>query len=365
METTQRIGARSFMILTFFFMTGTSILIAPAGLAVAAGRDAWLAALLGVSLNLATAGIYIALAERHNGQTLVQIAMTVLGRWPGMAVGCLFSLFCYLLAALMVGDMGFFMTSQILAETPIEAIEVLFVCAVVLAIRSGLRSYALAGEIFFAWVALLMVLFMIPLIPDFDARRLLPILDQGMMPVVKGGASFFALQELSVLLMIYPYVTPGKGRRRGLIVGTAIGGSALVLLTLGCIGVLEENLTANNLYPVYTLAKNIKIGRFLERIEGIMIFIWICSIFLKIALTFHASLIGLAQTFRIGDIRVLLWPLAIGLIWLSLASYPNEPFIVRVLSTSWLPFASLFLIVIPLLLLGASFLSKRKRAAGE
>ncbi|MFT9850583.1 GerAB/ArcD/ProY family transporter, partial [Aneurinibacillus sp. REN35] len=64
-------------------------------------------------------------------------------------------------------------------------------------------------------------------------------------------------------------------------------------------------------------------GRFLERIEGIMIFIWICSIFIKITLTFHASLLAFSESLRIPDLRVFLWPLAIGLVVLSLMCYPN------------------------------------------
>ncbi|MFC3799716.1 endospore germination permease [Cohnella sp. GCM10012308] len=357
------VSARTYMVVTFFFMLGTSILIAPAGLAQAAEQDAWIAAAFGFGLNLGIACLYLVLAERHEGQNLTQIAETLLGVWAGRVVGFLFSLFFYLLAALMVGDMGFFMSSQILTETPIEALEILFVAAVVSAVRSGFRSYAYAAEIFFPWIVLLLVLFVLPLLPLFDVDRLKPVLEQGIFPVFKGGLNFFGLQELVVLFMLYPRVETGGARKRGFLLGVALGGAVLVIMTTGCIGVLEAPLTANNLYPAYTLAKNIKIGRFLERIEGIMIFIWICSIFLKITLSFHASLIGFRQAFRISDIRAILWPLAIGMIGLSLACYPDMFFVIQFLSTCWLPFSSLFLIVLPMLLLAVSLL--RGRADGR
>ncbi|MFD2331340.1 endospore germination permease [Cohnella sp. GCM10020058] len=362
MEASASISARNYMLLTFFFMLGTSILIAPAGLAEAAGQDAWMAAVVGIGLNFGFAAVYLVLAERHPGQSLAQIAETLLGMWAGRVVACLFSLFFYLLAALMVGDMGYFMTSQILTETPIEALEILFVMAIVSAVRSGLRGYAYAAEIFFPWIALLLVLFVLPLLPVFDANRLKPMFEKGALPIFKGGMNFFGLQELIVLFMLYQRVEAGVARRRGFMLGVALGGLVLIMMTTGCIGVLEAPVTANNLYPAYTLAKNIKIGRFLERIEGIMIFIWICSIFLKITLTFHASLIGFRQTFRISDERAILWPLAIGLIGLSLVCYPDMFFIIRFLSTSWLPFSAIFLVVLPLLLLTVSLL--RGRSAG-
>ncbi|MBW7456122.1 endospore germination permease [Paenibacillus sepulcri] len=356
----ERISIRAFTILTFFFMIGTSILIAPNGLALAAKQDAWLAAIAGIAINLILVWLYAVLGERHSGQTLVEYSQTLLGKWAGKLVGLLFTLFCYLLAALMLGDMGYFMTSQIMTETPIEALQILFVICIVLVVRQGFTGYSRASEILFIWVVLLLVLFTAPLLPIFDSGRLRPVLEFGLMPILDGGSHFFAFQEMAVLLMVYPFVVSSKGRKNAFAIGTALGGLVLILTTLGSIGVLGEALTANNLYPVYTLAKNIKFGRFIERIEGLMIFIWVCSIFLKITLVFHSSIIGFSQVTGIGDRRVFLWPLAIGMIVLSLACYTNIIYVEYFLITYWSAFATVFLVAVPALLLLVSLIRKKK-----
>jgi spore germination protein KB len=79
----ERISIRAFTILTFFFMIGTSILIAPNGLALAAKQDAWLAAIAGIAINLVLVWLYAVLGERHSGQTLVEYSQTLLGKWAG------------------------------------------------------------------------------------------------------------------------------------------------------------------------------------------------------------------------------------------------------------------------------------------
>ncbi|NOV03678.1 GerAB/ArcD/ProY family transporter [Paenibacillus planticolens] len=358
MEKQQIISRSSFTILVTFFMIGTSILITPSGLAIEAKQDAWLACLLGIAFNALNAMLYVVLGERFAGQTLVQYCETVLGKWAGKAVSLAFVLFFYLLASLMIGDLGYFVTSQIMQETPIEALQMLFILVVVLAVRSGFVVYSRAAVVFFPWLILLFLLLILPLLPKFDMRNFMPVMEFGIKPVLRGGFSFYGLQEMIVLLMFYPFVAKEKGRQISFIWGIGIGGAILLITTIGSIAVLSAELTSNQLFPAYTLAKNISIGHFLERVEGILISIWVLSIFLKIVLTFHASLLGLVQILNIQDEKPLVVPLALGMIVLSLMCYPNTIFIHDFLGKNWAPFALIFTLFLPLLLFVGSWFQK-------
>lgn len=155
-----------------------------------------------------------------------------------------------------------------------------------------------------------------------------------------GSFSFFSLQEEVVFLMLYPFVAKGAGRRRAFIVGTALGGLILTVITV--------------------------IGHMFERIEGLMMFIWVISIFMKTVICFHTSVIGFNQMFGIRDGRLMVWPMAMGLIALALASYGNIVIVGQALNRSWTMFASIFLVIIPFLLLGFSYLRfGSKRSAAE
>ncbi|MFB9756173.1 endospore germination permease [Paenibacillus hodogayensis] len=347
---------RTFTVLVIFFTIGTSILIAPSGLAAEAKQDGWLGCIIGIALNLLVVLLYVVLAERYPGLSLVQYCEAVLGRWLGKAAGLLFVAFFYLLASLMIGDLGFFLASQIMPETPMEVVQILFIIVVGLAVRAGLAVYSRAAEIFFPWLLLLLAVLIVPLVPKLQLHNVTPVLEYGIKPVLKSGFSLFGLQETVVMLMIYPLVSKGKGRIRGLVLGTAIGGFVLFIITLWSIAVLGASLSANQLFPAYTLAKNINIGHFLERVEGVMIFIWILSIFVKIAITFHSVALGTAQLFRVSDEKPFVWPLALGMLAISLICYPNTIYVKDFLAKNWTPFAIVFMVLLPVLLLCMSMI---------
>ncbi|WP_028551550.1 GerAB/ArcD/ProY family transporter [Paenibacillus sp. UNC451MF] len=351
---------RSFAILVTFFMIGTSILITPSALAHEAKQDAWIACFTGIGINLLLCLLYIALGKRQENQTLVQFCETVLGKWIGKIIAMAFVLFFYLLASLMIGDLGYFLTSQIMQETPLEVVQMLFTLVVVMAVWSGFVVYTRAAEFFFPWMILLFMLLVFPLIPKFNVRHFFPMMEFGMKPILQGAFTFSGLQELVVMLMFYPFVNIMKGRLNGFITGIMIGGAILLVTTLGSIAVLGVTLTTNQLFPAYTLAKNISIGHFLERVEGILISIWVLSIFVKIVLTFHASLIGLVQILNIKDEKPLIAPLALGMIVLSIMCYPNTIFINDYLSKNWGPFALIFTLFLPVMLLIVSSVTRKR-----
>ncbi|MEK8128146.1 endospore germination permease [Paenibacillus filicis] len=361
MEKPVVLNVRAFAVLVTFFMIGTSILITPSALSFDAKQDAWLACIIGVGMNVAAVFLYVRLGERFPQQTLVQYCETILGKWIGKAVALGFVLFFFLLASLMVGDLGYFLTSQIMQETPMEVLQMMFVLVVVMTVRLGLAVYTRAAVLFFPWTLLLFTILILPLIPKFQWNLLLPFLEYGWSPVMRGSFSFWGLQEMIVMLMFYPYVARKPGRKSAFVTGVVLGGAILVLTTLGSITVLGTTLTTNQLFPAYTLAKNISLGHFFERVEGIMISIWVISIFFKIVLTFHASVHGLVQLLRFKEEKVLVLPLGLGMIVMSLMCYPNTIFIKDYLGRNWAPLSLIFGVVLPLLLLVVSSVTRGLR----
>ncbi|TBL81247.1 GerAB/ArcD/ProY family transporter [Paenibacillus thalictri] len=354
MENGGKINSHTFTILVAFFMIGTSILITPAGLAVDARQDAWLACLTGLLVNLLLVLLYAALGKRFGELSVIGFCERAFGKWLGKAAGLVLTLFYYLLASLMVGDLGFFLTSQIVPETPIEMLQILFVLTISAAVYYGVKIYGRAAEIFFPIMLVLFLLLIVPLLHRFHFNNVMPLMENGIKPVLKGAYSFFGLQEMGVLLMLYPFVGEGKGR--AMIVGTVIGGIVLAITTFSSIAVLGASLTANQLFPAYTLAKNINIGNFIQRLEGNMMLIWVLTIFMKVVITFHASLLGMVQVFNLKSEKPYVAPLALGMVSLSLICYPDTLFSTRFLARNWTALASFFMIFLPLLLLAVSVL---------
>lgn len=354
-----KIASRQFRVLVIQFTIGTSILITPSSLAQVAKQDAWLASLIGVGGSLLVGWVYCALASRFPGMTLAEYTELILGKWLGKAASFLFYFFVFLLGAFMLRVMGDFMTTQIMPETPIEALMILFVGVVVMAARMGIETFSRAAEIFFPWMIFLFFFLVVLLAPQADIKRIEPVLEDGLKPVMLAAFHFFSLQELVVFLMLFPFVNRIHEARLAFLSGAAIGGIMLVVITTLSICVLGSEMNARSMYATYSLAKKINVGNYLQRMEVIVAIIWLLSIFFKTVLCFYSCALGIAQTMRLRDYRPLTLPLAMAMVLLAIVIYDNVADFMEFTPRIFSVYAFPYLVIFPVLLLTVHFCRNR------
>ncbi|WP_235550870.1 GerAB/ArcD/ProY family transporter [Paenibacillus sp. Soil787] len=298
-----KISARQYTVLVILYTIGTSILIVPSSLATVAKQDGWIASILGIGAGLLSVLLYHALGNRFPNMTLAEYSERILGKWLGKTVSLLFISFIFLLASFLLRVVGNFMTTHIMPETPIEVVHIVFISVVILAVRLGLENIGRASEIFLPWVIILFLLLVGFLSPKIKIDNIQPVLEGGIKPVVLAAFYFFSLQELVVFLMLFPYVNRTKKARNAFLAGTWIGGIFVIITTVMSTLVLGTDFTVRNMYPSYTLAKQINVGNFLQRAEAILAVIWLITIFFKLAVCFYVIALGLAQTLKLKDYR--------------------------------------------------------------
>ncbi|MDQ8735186.1 endospore germination permease [Paenibacillus sp. LHD-38] len=360
----QKISARQLTILVTFYIVGVAILIIPSFLAVAAKQDAWIAALLTVGAALTIIPLYNALGRRFPDMTFAEYTEEILGRCIGKAVSLLFFIgFPFLIAALTLRNIGDFLTTQVIPETPIHAVHILFMAVVVMGARLGLEPLSRAAEIFFPWIMLLFVLLVMFISPQIKVENMLPIMEGGIKPIVMAAIPFFSFPFLEpvILLMVYPYVNRTEKAGKAMVVGVLLSGIILCVITALSILVLGADQTARNTFPSYVITKNISIGDFLERIEAIMAIIWFITSYFRLVLMFYITALGLTQCLNLRDYKVITLPLAMILIVLSILAIPNSTYLMNFIPV-WGVYATTYGLVLPLLLLVAAVVRKKRQA---
>jgi spore germination protein KB len=355
-----KIGGQQFTMLVFMFTTGSSLLLAPSLLASEAKQDAWLAAIIGVVVGLLLTWLYQTLGNFYPDMTLVEYSEKILGKWIGKVISLLFFTFPFILSALVLRNIGDFITTQIMPETPIESIHIIFLIIVMMGTRLGLEPLARSGEILFPWSIVLFLLLVILISPQIELAKIQPILEKGMKPILHSALPFigFPFLEMVIFLMIFPYVNKPKEAGKAFFRGTLMGGVVLILLTALAILVMGVDQTTRTLYPSYILAKKINIGNFLQRIEAIVTIMWFIAIFFKLTICFYASTLCLAQIFKLKEYRMLVFPLGMILVVFSLAISPNIVYNITVTPKVWTPYALTYGLFLPLLLLGVATVRK-------
>jgi len=346
----REITAWQFYILTFGLTVGTSILVTPAGLAHSAREDAWLASLCSMLFNLLMVGLYLALSKLYPGKTIFEMLESGFGKWLGKAVAMLYLFYYLILTGTLVGNLGFFITSEMMTETPIEAIQILFLIAAAMCARLGIVILARMGELIFPLVVSLFLVLVLALLPQIDWDYIRPMLEDGWTPVVKAGFHSAMFQELVVLLTVLPLVQRGKASDRAYVGGAMTGGTVLILVVLLSVLVMGIEQTENSSFPAFALAKMINVGNFFQRVEGIFITIWVMTFFIKISLLIISLLWGLQAVFGLKGHLSLVYPMLVLIIIVAWNTYINTVYINEIIEKVWSGYSMLYLLFFPLCL---------------
>ncbi|WP_232696505.1 GerAB/ArcD/ProY family transporter [Brevibacillus daliensis] len=349
-----KIGSRQLTILVILYTIGDSILVIPSIVASEAKQDAWISGIFSVAIApLLVVFLYDALRKCYPDLSLVEYSQKILGKWLGIAISLVFISYFFITTATYLREIGDFMTSHIMSETPIQVIMFLFMSIVLMATRLGLEPLARSAEILFPFVVLLLSSLMIFLLPEIQFQNLQPVLEEGLKPVIRGSISFLILpfMEPVAVLMILPFVSQKDRIRKSLFVGQWLAGSVLIIITMLAILVLGADSTARQIYPSYQLAKKINIANFLTRLEAILAVIWFTTMFIRLSLFFYVTVLGLAQTLKLQDYRSLVFPLGMILIVFTLIMAPNIVYYNNLISDIWPFYAMTVGFLLPLLLL--------------
>ncbi|KPB04195.1 GerAB/ArcD/ProY family transporter [Bacillus sp. CHD6a] len=327
-----KISNRQFTILVALYTIGTAILIIPSILAATAKQDSWIAGILGLSMGLLTVLLYCSIAQRFNGLNLAQYLEVLLGKWLGKTVSFIFfSCFTLVLASFVLRDIGDFMTTVMIVETPIDAILILFLAVVLYAVRLGLEVFARASEVFLPFLFILFLVLFFTISPKMEIHNIQPVFEFGLKPIFRASISLFTFPflELIVFLMIIPYTNKPENRRSGFLLGVLIGGGILIIISTLSVLVMGVNETTRSVYPSYDLTKGINIGEFFQRIEAMMALIWFITVFIKLTILTYVVTSGLAETLEIRDYKRLTFPIGMILFILSLIIFPNSSYLIE------------------------------------
>ncbi|MDF2836155.1 MAG: spore germination protein [Paenibacillus sp.] len=355
------LDVRQFLIMTFGLTVGTSILVTPAGLASVAREDAWIGSLTGYLINLCMALLYIAIARLFPGQSLFTMFRSSFGKWPGKAVTSLYLFYFLILAGTLLGNLGFFLTSEVLPDTPIDVVQILFLAACVMCAKMSVVVLARLGELMFPWMLFFFLVLILALLPQVKWEYIAPMLEGGWPPILISGLHSSMFQELIVMLVFVPELGDARKWKQAYIGGMSLGHLLLVMVVLFSVLILGIEQSANSSFPAFALAKMINLGNFLQRVEGILITLWIMTFFLKTMLLIFSMLKGVESLLGLRSSSYVIYPLAVLLLIIAWNTYVNSVYIGEVIQKVWVGYSLIHLLIFPLLMCVSGLLQGKRR----
>ncbi|WP_179289261.1 GerAB/ArcD/ProY family transporter [Priestia flexa] len=324
-----KISEKQFIVLLSLYIIGSAILVIPSIIVSIAKQDAWITSILTLVIALGILPLYIALGKRYPTMLFTEFTEEILGKWIGKVFSIIFLTFPVIAGSLTLYNIGDFIITQVMPETPIVPIYVFVLSVSLFGVRLGLEVLARSGEILFPWVIALFSLLVLFLTKQINFDHFQPFFTMGLRPIFISTVHFltFPFLDTVVFLMIFPYVKWTSKKRTPVYIGTLIGGVFLIIIIFLCVLVLGVDQTSTRLSPTYLLAKEINVTNFITRIEVIVAIIWFISIFFKLSILLFVLNLGVAQLFNLTTYRFLTLPL--GLLFLASSNIfvPNGPFL--------------------------------------
>ncbi|MFC4620546.1 endospore germination permease [Camelliibacillus cellulosilyticus] len=354
-----KISTLQMAIVMYLMVGGTSILIIPSITAEKAGRDMWVTPMIASLSGFLLVWVAWKLFQLFPNQSIIGLSEKILSRPMGKILSFILLFFLMHNAGLIIREYGEFIVGAFLPRTPLVVAmgSIVLVCA--FAVRGGIEVIARSTEIFIPIIITFSLIMTILVIPELDVKNILPLMENGWKPLVEGSVVphiWFA--DFVLLTFLLPLLNNHKkALSRGMISVFALM-ITMVISSLICLFVMGT-LTANLVFPLYSVGRYISIAEFLEHLDAVVLAIWVGAGFIQISMWLYVIVLGTAQWLRLSDYRPLVFPIGWVLTLLGLWVAPSLQDEVRFFSTSLAPYCFLILGAYPILLLCVGLLRKR------
>lgn len=305
------------------FTLGSSVLFPPGS---GISHDNWLAAIWGLTEGILFALIYLALANRFPGKTLIEIADLVWGPYLGKLFSVIFLFYLFHLGSLVITNAMDFIKFTLLPVTPTSVFILFGILICTVAASAGVEVLARSITILVILAIAAFFLVDVMLIPQFKLVNLQPILETPLLKLLAAGhgAAMFPFGEAVAFLMIIPFLNAPRKCRSAVITGLIFAGLVLTVAIIRNTGVLGA--TANyHLYPSYSASSLISVGEVFTRVEILIGINFLNTVFIKITILIYAVMMGTAQLCKLKSYRTLTIPVWILISLLGIHNFTNVP----------------------------------------
>jgi len=348
---TIHISSKQFFVITILFIVGDAILYVPALIIKEAGHSMWIVGLLSLGEGILLAFMYAKLGNHLKTNSFLKFLEKVSGKWLGKILGGSFLFYIFVDLLLMIYEMGSFMVTIIITETPIEYVIIAFLLVVIIGGRLGLETIVRSAQVLFPWFIGLYLLLIFSNLSNATFENLQPLFERGAYLIIKGNFSIISYTlETVILLFLFPYIAQKEKANQAYIKGITAGLFLLIIISIFALAVSGFAVLKMQLYPSYMLGQTLQLS-FFNHIEVVMAIIWFISLFFKVVICFFVLTQGLSELLKIQEYKVLTFPLGMLIFVCSILFVSNNTYLGNFISSTWISYSITYGFLFPLCLL--------------
>ncbi len=304
------ISTKQGVTLVMLYIFGYTLVIGTGG---EAKKDMWIALILGIILAIPVFMMYARLLSMFPEKDIFDILNLVFGNFIGKAISLLFIWFALHIAGLAVYSFSEYISTVALDQTPKVVFMSAFMILCVWGVKEGIEVLGRWGEIMIRFLIFIVFMAVILAAKDLRFSKLLPVLENGINPVMKGAFATLTLPlaETVVFIMVFSCLKDKKATFKAYILGLLLAGVVLIIVSLRNIMVLGTYIISMNYYPSFNAVARINIGNILQRLEAAVSIVFLISGFVQVSICLLGAAKGISKLFGFIDYRHMVIPTAL------------------------------------------------------
>lgn len=289
-----------------------------------AHQRTWLCMLPSTITGIWSIWVMTELYRRHPGKSVVEYSMDILGKWAGRLVGVIILMQMWIYASKVASEELTFISMFALPRTPKFIILMLFLIVAGTAAWCGLEVVARCAELFVPLLVVFFGIVFVCLIPNMHPSYIRPIMGPYWMQTVFQAAILPSAWygEFLILGFLLPFLANDKAMRRttyGVLIFLAVFLVGIALQSIMVAGPLTEKLT----YSYYVTARYISLGDFFERIDPLIVSLWMYGLIIKEAICLFVLALCVVHLIGLSDHQLVMVPVTLLTLTACLWFFPN------------------------------------------
>lgn len=307
-----RIGAKEIWATVVVTLIGRLVFMDPVTFVSAPGQSAWMMPLIALPIGLALVWLAKKLSA-YGGP--VQCLTRALGAPAGKLLALAWSVWLVLLMALSVSKMAAMTRYYFFPLTDVTQTVALHVLPMCLIAFGGAVCIARSSRLLWAIPFVAMVVLLAVNVPNLTWSNLSPAWGAGPGQTAQNGVLFSATFWTVLGVWFWSRETHMQGPTVKATCWALVFSSVLLSAVMLCMtATMGTSAYQNTVSPLYTIASNMDLGRFLQRLGPVFFFCWVVSTFVSGAFVLQIAGQTMSQALEVKDQR----PVIAGLTALTL-----------------------------------------------
>jgi len=291
----------------------------PSFVTAKAKQAGWLAPIGALLIFIPLIYVLFAFADKYKDIPFPKIMEDICGIFLGKLLSVIYFIWLTILIAIYISFYNERLLSTILPNVKENLFIIIMIFCVIVALKKSFVAIVRMNEIvlpLFVIVFLGCVLFSLP---DIDVKKFLPVSRLDVIPVAKASLGITGIWCYVPLVFLFCNAINNKQQiRQHAFSALSTVFILTVLLIVMCIGVLGPHIIESMPIPFFVAVRQIDLFNTIERIEAVVVSIWIFSDFMLIASFVLIALNTVGSIFKLDDTKAFIGVYCVFLFFLSL-----------------------------------------------